>query len=175
MTPLPTNEASAWLRQHLTGLPAGAHVLDVAAGYGRNTRWLAAQDFRVEAVDIDATACIGLSKLANVEALCADLESDPWPYGVDLFDAVVVCRYLHRPLFPSLLSSIKPGGLLIYETFMRGQELLRRPQNPDFLLEPDELRQVVTPGFEVLAFEQGLFKQQTPAMMQRICARKQAS
>jgi hypothetical protein len=57
---------------------------------------------------------------------------------------------------------------------MRGKLLLGRPRNPDFLLEPDELRQVVMPGFEVLAFEQGLFKQQTPAMMQRICARKQA-
>ena len=139
------------MRQHLTGMLAGAHVLDVAAGYGRNTRWLAAQGYQVEAVDIDATACIALSKLANVEALCTDLEADPWPYGADVFDAVVVCRYLHRPLFPALLASIKPGGLLIYETFMRGQELLGRPQNPDFLLEPNELQQVVTPGFEVLA------------------------
>lgn len=175
MTPLPSNDASAWVRQHLSGLATGAHVLDVAAGHGRNSRWLAAQGFRVEAVDIDAAACISLSKLANVEALCADLESDPWPYDEHLFDAIVVCRYLHRPLFPALLASIKPGGLLIYETFMRGQELLGRPQNPDFLLEPDELRQLVTPAFEVLAFEQGLFKQQTPAMMQRICARKRVN
>jgi SAM-dependent methyltransferase len=55
------------------------------------------------------------------------------------WDTIVVCRYLHRPLFPWLERALAPGGTLVYETFRRGQELRGRPRNERFLLAPGEL------------------------------------
>ncbi len=101
-----------------------------------------------------------------------DLESKAWPYAASQFDGIVVCRYLHRPLMPRLIESVKPGGVLIYETFMQGQQEFGRPQNPDFLLNENELLEIVTAGssiakFSILAFEQGMLE---TAMLQRVCA-----
>jgi hypothetical protein len=64
------------------------------------------------------------------------------------------------------------GGLLIYETFMAGQESLGRPRSPDFLLRPDELLEAFATSLHVVAFEQGLLTDSSPAYMQRICAKR---
>jgi len=120
--------------------------------------------------------------IANLWRSCAALtasrsiapiwENAAWPYAGRQFDAIVVCRYLHRPLFAALRESLKPGGILIYETFMQGHEAYGRPTNPDFLLRENELEQVFGTDLAVLAFEQGLMTQPKSAMMQRIAARK---
>ncbi len=76
----------------------------------------------------------------GVEFVEADLEGGAWPLAGRQFDAVIVVHYLHRPLFPHLLAeAVAPGGVLIYETFARGNEQFGRPRNPDFLLRPREL------------------------------------
>ena len=74
-----------------------------------------------------------------------DLEGAPPPLGDAAYDVIVVTHYLHRPLFPSLLAALRPGGTLVYETFLRAQAARGRPTNPDFLLEPGELRRLVAP------------------------------
>ena len=63
-----------------------------------------------------------------------DLESGAWPLAGEAFDAIVVTNYLHRPLFPLLLDALADDGVLLYETFARGNEAYGRPTNPDFLL-----------------------------------------
>ena len=73
-------------------------------------------------------------------------------------------------MFPSILASLSPGGVLIYETFMVGQETLGRPRNPDYLLQPDELLALCSEDLQVLAFEQGRFEAPDPVYLQRICA-----
>jgi len=95
-----------------------------------------------------------------------DLESQPWPFPPGRFDGVVVTNYLHRPLFQDLAGALKEGGVLVYETFMRGQERLGRPSNPAFLLEPGELLTAFG-GLQVIAFEQGLLASR---VVQRLCA-----
>lgn len=147
-------------------------MLDLACGGGRNARWLAQQGWRVEAVDRDPAAIAGLRGVKNISALQADLEVAPWPYPGRKFDGVVVCRYLYRPLLPVLAASLAEGGVLIYETFMLGQERYGRPSNPDFLLRPDELLEACSGALQVIAFEQGIFNETNPAMLQRICARR---
>ncbi|MET0680076.1 MAG: SAM-dependent methyltransferase, partial [Burkholderiales bacterium] len=100
----------------------------------------------------------------------ADLEGAPWPFAAGGFDGVVVANYLHRPLFDVLIASLAPGGVLIYETFMQGNERYGKPSNPDFLLRPYELLEVLHGPLGVVAFEQGRLERPRSAVIQRICA-----
>jgi SAM-dependent methyltransferase len=106
----------------------------------------------------------------------ADIESGPWPFAGRQFAAVVVTNYLWRPLFPVLLASLAPGGVLIYETFTQGNETVGKPSRPDFLLRPGELLEVCS-GLRVVAFEDG-FQQapdgSAPRFVQRIAAIREA-
>ena len=161
---------SAWVRRFASLIPAGGAVLDVASGSGRHARWLAGAGFRVEAVDRDARALTDLAGVAGVVVRVADLEGGDWPYAATRFDGVVVTNYLHRPRLDSVIETVRSGGVLIYETFMVGNESLGRPTNPDFLLRPGELLDRVRPRLTVVAFEQGRIDSPKPAVVQRICA-----
>lgn len=121
---------------------------------------------RVTAVDRDAQALQALAGLA--ETLCADLENGPWPLAQRQFDAVVVTNYLWRALWPDLLASLAPGGVLIYETFAAGNETVGKPSRPDFLLQPGELLRVCA-ALRVVAYEDG-FLSQPDRFVQRIAA-----
>lgn len=165
-----TEAASPWVARWARELPPECRVLDLAAGRGRHARHLAACGHRVEAVDRDVSALAG----PGIRIREADLEAGPWPYRREAFDAMVVTNYLHRPLFPRLIEALAPGGMLIYETFMAGNERYGRPSNPDFLLRRNELLQAFG-GMEVLGFEQGYAALPKPAMMQRLCARKRVA
>lgn len=97
----------------------------------------------------------------------ANLEDgSPWPFSGQRFGGVVVTNYLHRPLFAPLAASLADDGVLIYETFMVGNERYGKPSNPDFLLRPGELLQAFG-ALTVVAFEQGTIEK---AVVQRICA-----
>lgn len=161
---------SPWVTRFAPLIPVGGEVLDLACGSGRHARWLAARGYKVEAVDRDGVALQLLADLPNVHVRQADLETGPWPYAGRGFGAVVVTNYLYRPRLPWLMACVAPGGVLIYETFMAGNERFGKPGNPDFLLRPHELLDVVAAGFTVAAFEQGEVAAPRPAVVQRICA-----
>lgn len=161
---------SSWVTTHAARITPGGSVLDLACGGGRHARWLAAQGFRVEAVDRDAVAMQPMAALTGIHCSVADLENGAWPYAGQTFDGIVVSRYLHRPLLPLLAASLAPGGVLIYETFMQGHERYGKPSNPDFLLAPDELLNFFSPRLTIVAFEQGEQSLPRPAVMQRLCA-----
>ncbi len=164
------DQPSAWVQHWAPRIPAAGRVLDVACGSGRHARWLAARGHRVEAVDRDANGLVALAGVVGVNPRVADLESGPWPYGGEQFAAIVVVNYLHRPLFPHVLAALAPGGVLIYETFAAGNERYGRPRNPDFLLRPGELLQVVHGRLEVIAYENLTVEAPRPAVVQRVCA-----
>jgi SAM-dependent methyltransferase len=165
-----TSQASAWVRRFAPLIPPGGAVLDLACGSGRHTRHLAALGHPVDAVDRNAEAIAALASEPGVSALCADLENGPWPYPGRLFAGIVVTNYLWRPLLPTLMASLDKGGVLIYETFMLGNERFGKPANPAFLLRKDELRFIVRGHLDIIAFEQGETALPRQAMMQRICA-----
>ena len=144
-------------------------MLDLACGQGRHLRYLRSLGFAVVGVDRDKQVLASLGALEGAEVRVADLEADPWPFAPGEFDGVVVTNYLHRPVFPYLVGALRPGGVLIYETFALGNERYGRPSNPDFLLEPGELLSRVEP-LSVIAFEQGLISAPKQALIQRICA-----
>ena len=162
--------ASAWVRRFAALIPEHGLVLDVACGAGRHARLLATLGYRVEAVDRDAQLLAGLQGIPGITTRVADLEGDAWPYEAASFDGVVVTNYLHRPRFDALIDALKPGGVLIYETFMVDNETLGRPSNPEFLLKEGELLDRVRPRLTVVAFEQGRVDSPKPAFIQRICA-----
>ena len=157
---------SPWVVRFAPLIAPGGVVLDVACGSGRHARWLEARGHRVTGVDRDAAA---LAVGGATETVVADLEGAPWPLVARRFAAVIVINYLHRPLFPALLASLAPGGVLIYETFAVGNERFGKPSNPAFLLEPGELLERCG-GLDVVAYEDGLVDDPAPASRQRICA-----
>lgn len=161
---------SPWVLRFAARVAPGSRVLDVACGRGRHARLFAQQGCIVDAVDIDADAGASLQNDAGVRFLRADLEGGPWPFAGQRFDAIVVTRYLHRPLLPILAESLAPGGVLIYETFVAGHERFGRPTNPAFLLRPRELLEVFAPLLAVLAFEEGVVGLPRPARVSRLCA-----
>lgn len=168
---MPSIEPSAWVRRWAGSIRPGGAVLDVAAGGGRHARFLARLGFEVDAVDRDVAALSDVPE--GIRVLAADIESGPWPYAGRRFDAVVVTNYLHRPLLPTLVRSLEPGGVLVYETFARGNERFGKPSNPDFLLAPGELLEAVRGRLRVLAFEDLVVDAPAPAAIQRIAARRE--
>ncbi len=116
--------------------------------------------------------------MPGAELVCADIEDGAWPLQTTdgqlrTFDAVVVANYLWRPLLDTIVRSVAPGGVLLYETFAAGNEAFGRPSRPDFLLQPGELLRTCA-AMDVAAFEQG-YRPDPPRIVQRIAAVRQAS
>ena len=162
------SEPSAWVVAHAGLFPAGGTVLDVAAGGGRHAKFFAERGHRVTAIDRDIGALIAL---AGIDAQRADLEDGrAWPLPGRRFAGVVVTNYLHRPLFAALSASVAPGGALIYETFAHGNGQYGKPDNPDFLLNDNELLNAFAPHLRVVAYMHGYVDNPRPAIVQRIAA-----
>jgi SAM-dependent methyltransferase len=162
----PRTSPSPWVERWAHLIAPRGSVLDVAAGSGRHTTWLAARGHVVTAVDRDAAAMAPLTGIAEV--IVADIEAAPWPLGERRFDAVVVTNYLWRPLLPTLTASLSEGGVLLYETFAVGNETVGRPSRRDFLLGPGELLDAAA-GLRIVAYEDG-FLANPDRFVQRLAA-----
>ena len=160
---------SPWVVRFAPLVVPGSTVLDVAAGAGRHAVHFAGRGHPVLALDRDAAALERLANVPNVVTRLADLESGASPFGDMRYGGIVVTNYLHRPLFGALTAALAPDGVLLYETFMQGNERYGRPSNPAFLLAPGELLAVFGGALRVVAFEQGeIVAPGRTAVMQRI-------
>lgn len=145
---------SAWVERYMADMRPGGSVLDVACGGGRHLRLARRLGLRVTGVDKTLRGVTDLAGDPLVTLVEADLENGaPWPFAGRVFDAVVVTNYLWRPLFPWIVASVAPDGILLYETFARGNERFGSPRNPDFLLEAGELIARTTPDLVTVAYE----------------------
>ncbi len=164
---------SPWVVRFAPLILDGGRVLDLACGRGRHARHLADLGFHVIAADRDEAALEVVSEVPGVVTCHLDLEDgSPWPWEAEAFDAIVVANYLYRPAFQAMLDCLKPGGVLIYETFMVGNEAFGRPRSPEFLLEAGELLLRLRDEFCPVAFEQGIVGDPPRAVVQRVCAVK---
>jgi len=153
--PEPASIVSEWLPL----LPSGP-ALDLACGTGRHTLLLAAQGMPVTAIDWSGAALDILEDRANkakirvsrqdsadlansqtrgIRLVQANLEEIRLPPAS--FSLILCLQYLQRFLFAQMVSSLRPGGVLLFETFTRAQlNYAGGPRNPAFLLESGELR-----------------------------------
>jgi len=170
------NAPAAWLIDHAHLLPDSGTAIDIACGRGRHALWLAERGLTVRAVDRNPDAIAALDAETRrrglpIRAEVLDLESGEPELGRETADVIVVVHYLHRPLFSGLISALRPGGLLIYETFTHAQARRGKPTNPAFLLAPGELTRLVAP-LDIIASREGVFDDRDIAS---IVARKPGS
>jgi tellurite methyltransferase len=153
----PAGDAEPFLTAMLARIPRGV-VLDVAAGRGRNSIPLARVGIRVVAVDFSAEAMRLLATNARAERLAI------WPVVANLdnfhlkdesVDAIVNINFLDRALFPKFERALRPGGILIADTFLIDQAALGHPRDPRFLLAHGELR-ALAGGLEIEEYREGL-------------------
>jgi len=151
-----------FLKDCLPQLPRG-QALDVACGRGRNALFLASQRFAVEALDRDDQALADLNVaaaqhgLASVSTRAVELEDPARPPDIPAtrYDVVLGFFYLHRPLFPALLRALKPGGVLVYETFLIDNHLRHQhPRRREFCLAHNELLGLAQ-GLRILHYDEG--------------------
>lgn len=113
-------------------------ALDIACGTGRNTHYLAEQGFEVDAVDYSDYALSKVKELPRIHKIEADLDS--YRIAPDSYDLIVNCNYLDRNHFPQIITALKEGGVLMFETFITAHgEAYHQPSNPDFVLRINEL------------------------------------
>ncbi len=166
---------SPWVARWAHLVPAGSAVLDVACGLGRHALHFSALNHPVVLLDTAQAAIDNVAPRlpASARLIVADIENGPWPLlsNADVpeqFGAVVVTNYLWRPLLPTIVASLAPGGVLIYETFAHGNATVGKPSRPDFLLQPGELLRACA-GLRVVAYEDG-FIEPPARYVQRIAA-----
>ena len=178
--------ASTFFLRHVTRLSEAAEVgpvLDLACGRGRHSLAAADLGMRVIAVDRNSDALDQLARASTecsgeITTLTADLETLPLPdlpeLAADTFGAVLVFRYLHRPLARWIESRLAVGGILLYETFTTRQRNLGwGPTRDEFLLRAGELPSLF-PELEVEVHEEGLTQETRPAETARLLAIRRA-
>lgn len=167
------------LADAIAGAAALGPVVDVACGRGRHALWLGARGVPVLGIDRDAEALASLRERARaarlpVRGVRADLEAAAFPLRPASCGALIVFRYLHRPLAPALSAALRPGGLLVYETFtIQQRELGTGPRNPAFLLAPGELPRLF-PDLEVVTWREEITRGEHASATARLLARKPA-
>ena len=157
-------QPASFLIEQERHIPKGL-TLDVATGRGRNAFYLANQGYSVVGVDRDSDALHFVDqkakelKLSNLTTLRQDLEEnsiDSLHLGMNAYDGIVVFFYLHRPLFPALIRALKPGGVLVYETFLIDNHHIHcHPRRQEFCLQHNELLQLTDP-LRVIHYAEGV-------------------
>ena len=174
---------SPFLITQLSRLPRGK-ALDVGAGRGRHAYFLAMQGFAVHAIDRNQEALEFLSSQAReagglpISTEYIDLETDDVPppdLGTATYDVILVFFYLYRPIFSQLIKALKPGGMILYETFLLENHLKRQhPRRKEFCLSPNELLGLLR-DFHILHYDEGDRRESVKtdrAFTARILARK---
>ena len=160
---------ASFLMEQQHHIPKGV-VLDVATGHGRNAFHLASQGYSVVGVDRDLDALHFIDQKAkeqnwsNLTTLRQDLEepsTDSLNLGMNTYDGILVFFYLHRPLFPALFRALKPGGVLVYETFLIDNHTIHgHPRRQEFCLQHNELL-TLTNTLRVLYYSEGVHEKPT--------------
>jgi len=159
---------------HLFKITNG-QVLDLACGQGQNGLALTQAGIEVVFADIQAAPLLALHEQHNIakeQLWQADFESEQGAERLKLeqltLQGVIVFRYLHRPLFEHIKQAVKPGGIVIYETFTTENRQFGRPNRDDFLLQKGELKSIFK-DWEILFYFEGIQHNPDRAIAQIVC------
>ena len=155
-----SDRPSRYLVDHIALLPKG-RVLDVAMGRGRNALYLSMMGFEVEGVDISPEAVNTALELASqsridLKATVADLEGN-YQIAKGAYDVIVCFNYLQRSLIARIKDGLRPGGMVVYETYTVDQPQFGKPKNPDYLLKYNELLDMFR-EFRCLRYREGIIE-----------------
>jgi len=143
---------AAFVAENVHRLRPG-RTLDLAAGSGRNSLFLTTLGHRVLAIDV-ARAALERIRRGSPAIDLAQVDLDHPAFRRRSFDNVVCVDFLDRNLFPEIRAWLRPGGALVFDTFLIDQRLVGHPKNPDFLLRHGELRQALR-GYRILHYREG--------------------
>lgn len=154
-------EPAKLLIEHINLFPSGGKVLDVAMGRGRNAIYLARNGFQVTGLEIDTEAiqaCEDLVRKENlpVEIRQVDLE-DLASYEIEssYYDGIICFFYLQRNLIPRLKEALKPGGVIIYETFLIDNHIkFGHPRHKEYCFNHNELLHLFI-DYRILFYREG--------------------
>jgi tellurite methyltransferase len=146
------------LMEVLPMLPRGL-ALDIASGLGRHAIALAEAGHRVIAADYSVPAASKLQHTASerhlaIHPVIADVEGT-FPFRSAVFDTVINLTFLSRELMPHLIAALRPGGMLLFDTFLIDQAATGHPNNPAFMLRRGELREMLS-AMELLRYREGI-------------------
>ncbi len=143
-------EPNDFLREHVSALPPGGRLLCLAEGEGRNAVFLAGHGFAVTAVDLSE---VGLAKAAalaaqrgvQIDIIHADLAD--FDLGQARWDGIIsiFCHLpsaVRQPLYARLAAALRPGGVLLLESYTPRQLAFGTggPRDVDMLIDVDTLR-----------------------------------
>ncbi len=149
----------------------GNKALDLAAGTGHNAIFLARLGFWVVAVDLSDEAIRRLKDLKHPYISPVQADLDTFPLRAEFFDLVICCNFLDRRLFPYLQESLKPEGLLIYESAKETDlDLIDQPRNRDYLLRTNELLHSFL-GMRILYYQEIIAEGKCDPGKKRVLAR----
>ncbi|RJO62493.1 MAG: class I SAM-dependent methyltransferase [Dehalococcoidia bacterium] len=142
-------------------LPPAGRALDLAMGAGRNAVYLAKEGFEVEGIDVSTEAVekallLAKSEGVHISTLVEDLENGYRLSPAD-YDVIVCFYYLHRPLIAEIREALKPGGIVVFETYNTDQAEWGRPKNPDHLLKHNELLNMFC-DYRILRYREGVIE-----------------
>jgi tellurite methyltransferase len=149
-------------------------ILDLACGDGRNGIFLVKKGLEVICCDVSEGALKSTKQLAalqgvDIETWRVDLEKNGTnPLTEDCYGGIVIFRYLHRPLISCIKKALKKGGVLLYETYTVRQPQFGKPNNPDFLLKPEELRNWFS-DWDIIHYFEGIKENPKRAVAQIVC------
>lgn len=168
---MPADDAARWNRRYLEEaratfaaprpflleqadlLPAQGRALDLAMGLGGNAAFLLARGLRVVGIDIsDVAVHQAKVRLPQLMAVVADLYQFDLPPAT--FDVILDFYFLQRALWPQMRRALRPGGILLMETLTQAQRTVQPDIDPQYLLQPGELRSAFA-GLDILVYREG--------------------
>ena len=136
-----SKEPALFLKENIHRLPRG-NALDIAMGTGRNAIFLASHGYEVDAIDYSEVAVEKVRSFAQKESLsinAAQADLSDYQIAEGTYDVILNFYFLERSLIPQIKKALKPGGMLLFETYTVEQPQYGRPHNPAYLLKPNEL------------------------------------
>jgi tellurite methyltransferase len=149
----------------------GKPILDLACGNGRNGLYLHQHGLPVQFADKNSKVLEVLQKeklIQKQHCICIDFETGEKVLQTESYQAIVVYRYLHRPLMEQIREAVEPGGIIIYETFTTENRQFGRPNRDAFLLQPNELKEMFS-NWHCLHYFEGIKHNPDRAIAQIVC------